>query len=691
MNLIRGYEKDSDITILNTVYQYPKWNPEKECYDEDVMIILYKDNITGEKHIEEIYTPEYTFYMANDDVYLDHHLFFIEEEKVTPIKVPFKDVLKTIAQMSGNEEFFYNNIKNKDRRANEQLHTLPNVFGSDIHIEDAYRLYFDREYQNKPIGITKAYFDIETDTMNMKGDFPELGECPINAVSYVNPTTNKVYVFLLRDPSNPLIAEFEKEVKSGTIFQELKDFIINHVGGPEKAKSHNIYDFEYEMFFYDDERVLIIDLFKIINYCEPDFLLAWNMSFDIPYVIERCNVLKINPADVICHPSANTKIAKYYIDAKNKQIPAQRGDFFTITGKTVYLDQLVHFASRRKGQSAFDNLKLDNIGNIIAGVGKLDWSPIAKTFAEFPRKNYKLFVFYNIMDTIVQHCVEEKVNDIGYVFNKALINNTRYHKAHRQTVYLTNRGVKEFLKEGYVLCNNNNRSNEKPPKFPGAHVGDPLNNTSYSKIKVNGVPINVANNLDDFDYKSLYPSVMREFNIAPNTQIGKIIIDQEVHENENPFKYDKYCRSGQFLEDFRSGNIVEFCHRWLHLANYEEFLEDMKEYMDRYGTINPHPMDNNLVHFHNNENIVGTPLVTFSEQNANTSLMYYYPEKKSFDKYEEYLKENAQMDLDDIEKVLRRRERQKEEDEELQLLFDLDGKEQKSESNSEDEMDWRSV
>lgn len=58
----------------------------------------------------------------------------------------------------------------------------------------------------------------------MKGDFPELGECPINAVSYIY--ENKIRSFLLRNDKNKLIDEFENELKSDhkKLFKELNEF-----------------------------------------------------------------------------------------------------------------------------------------------------------------------------------------------------------------------------------------------------------------------------------------------------------------------------------------------------------------------------------------------------------------------------------------------------------------------------------
>ena len=136
----------------------------------------------------------------------------------------------------------------------------------------------------------------------MKGDFPEMGECPINAVSYIYNGT--VHSFLLRDSNNPLIEEFEKSINAD-LFQELHQFVINAVGGIKKAEKYHIDQLSYEFSFFDEEIALIQNLFMLINKQEPDFLLAWNMAFDIPYIIERLYQLGYDPKDILCHPSFN--------------------------------------------------------------------------------------------------------------------------------------------------------------------------------------------------------------------------------------------------------------------------------------------------------------------------------------------------------------------------------------------------
>lgn len=84
-------------------------------------------------------------------------------------------------------------------------------------------------------------------------------------------------------------------------------------------------------------------------------------------------------------------------------------------------------------------------------------------------------------------------------------------------------------------------------------------------------------------FKALYPSVIHENNIAPNTQIGKIEIDQPVYQNENPYKYELYNRGGDFIEHMVTDNFIQFAHRWFYLANFKEFLADMDEYYRTRG------------------------------------------------------------------------------------------------------------
>ena len=240
---------------------------------------------------------------------------------------------------------------------------------------------------------------------------------------------------------------------------------------------------------------------------------------------------------------------------------------------------MIQYASRRKAKfGSFNSFKLDDIGLKEAKVHKLDYHHITDSVLKLPYLDFKTFVFYNMMDVVVQHCIELQTQDLEYIFTKCIVNNTIYRKGHRQTIYLINRMAADWYKMGYIIGNNSNRNNPVPDKYLGAIVHSPLNTNEYSRMKINGHAIWVVDNLIDFDFSALYPSIMLEFNIAPNTQIGKINIPEQVHQKENPYMEDKYNRGGDFLDNMTCDYGIEFAHRWLGLASYQEMLDDIDEY-----------------------------------------------------------------------------------------------------------------
>lgn len=606
MGLIKKYPEGSNITIMNASYHKAKKDEMTGKWSNDFINIVYKDNNTGEKHNQIVYNPDYIYYKLNDGEYVtDFNRFYIPKEKVHPVECKYRDLLKSVATEINQLDFFYENIKTGKFRNNKLLHTNTNVFGTDMDIEDHYRMRFAHDYVNESGPLKLGYMDIETDIKVIGNRFPQMGEVPINAVTYIDDKTNSCNVFLLRDirEDNPLITQFENRFKStdtrNALFRELKQFTIDKVGGKEKADKYGISEMKFEFFFFDSEVELLYNLFRLINFNSPDFMLAWNMAFDIPYIIERCRVLNIDPANVLSDPNYKEKYANYFIDMRHKNSYEARGDYYDIASNTTYIDQLIQFASRRKGQSAFPNFKLDTAAEIITdgAVRKLDYSDIVSNLGDLPYVDYKTFVFYNIMDVIAQRCIETSVHDIDYVFKTALMSDTRYSKAHRQTVYLgSNLTRKYFYNQGFILGNNANidysrgfddKDDEDEEKFIGAMIGDPEHNSNYSKMIQNGEVLNLANNVDDFDAKSMYPSIDREFNLAHDNILGKVIIPDKVHKYENPYHDEKYDRGGQFMEDLITGNALEFSKRWLGLGTVSEVINDIIEYQNSNASFTP--------------------------------------------------------------------------------------------------------
>lgn len=573
---IPGVKEGDPITIMNTMSRRIK---DADGKFKEILTIVYKNTESGIKSFIEIEDPDYSFYMAKEDKRVNYNRLFIPKDDVVEVTAAHKDVERECAKQLGMMNWFRDIVQSGNRRELKRVHTHPDLFMSDINIEDYYRFWFDQNYKNEQCPISIAYFDIETDIINAAGDFPEMGECPINAISIIFQDTMQVYTFLLRNHNNPQIAEFEKYVKEGGL-ADLRKFVYDHtienrMTGEYSHPSLNVENFKYNAIFYDEDKEInmITDFFKLINQQQPDFALAWNEAFDLPYMIERCRVLGYDPAEIMSHPDFKYKVAEYYIDEMNRNEPAERCDFAIISSYTVFLDQMIQFASRRKGQTKYAAMSLDYIANAVCSVGKLDYKNITTHFAEFPYKDYKTFVFYNVCDVVAQYCIEQSVEDIIFVFGKVLMNNTRYSKIHRQTVYLANRGMKQFYNDGNIMGNNINKWNTPPTeKFGGAFVADPSKVSDYAKVRINNHPINVFDNCDDFDYASLYPSEIRQFNTFAYTQIGKLIIKNKIHDKEDKRHTEHWDRGGAFMEDFQSHNWLETGNRWFNLPDYASLV-----------------------------------------------------------------------------------------------------------------------
>lgn len=601
--LMPGYPESSNLTILNTAY-IGRRKTEEGSITKDFIFILYKDCDTGAKKTEIIYEPLYTFYQLKPEYQVpDHNLAFIDKDKVVPRTCKYADLLRAIAEVTDNVQQFMQNIADQCPQENKKLHAEPDIFLSDMNIENYYRFLFNLSYKNEPFKLSKGFMDIETDIRYSHGEFPEPGEVPINAIAYCDEVNNVVYQFLLNDPRNPLVEQYKQEFSRTNLLEQLKDFVIKAVGGYKKAVKFGVDKLKYKIVFFDDEIELITKMFQVVKATAPDFIEFWNMAFDFDYIIARLDNLGVDPVSVICDSRVSQSFLKFYIDERNKNEYAERGDFAALSSYTVFIDQMIQFASRRKGRGRYPSFKLDSIGETVAGVKKLDYSHITNSIGELPYLDFKTFSFYNVMDVIVQKCIEVSTQDLEYVFTKCIANNTVYPKAHRQSVYLANRFAKDYYDYGYIIGNNKNFWNEKPStKFPGAMVGDPLHNDEGIMVYINGRPTLLCNNDVDFDYSSLYPSIILENNLAPNTQVGRIIIEDPKDPKksfglcEHPDMYSsddndaKYSRGGEFLENLMCGNPLEFGRRWLGLGDVYQVIEDLREFY-KFNKYSGKPID----------------------------------------------------------------------------------------------------
>jgi len=307
----------------------------------DILIKVMKDEETGEKIIESIEDPDFTYYVTEDEHTLEEQVNYIEKEKVREVTTPYSNIVKSVAYETGQEDFFWNCIKNKKFSQAKAVFLDPNVHGSDMDLED---YYIGLHYSEYPVEkskneFTKGFFDIEVDSMHIIGfPSPETAECPVNAISFFNDSNMTLYGLFLRNPDNPLIEEFETN--------RLKDFKKKI---KQKYKEKGL-DIKLKLIWYDeeDELSLIADFFCLINTLRPDFASGWNIfGFDIEYLINRIVQLGATPNDIICAEDIPYKYNYLYKDTRN-QDPGDSGSSFNCTNYTNFIDGMLLFANLRK-------------------------------------------------------------------------------------------------------------------------------------------------------------------------------------------------------------------------------------------------------------------------------------------------------------------------------------------------------
>ena len=584
MKFLGNNVNESDLMLLDILYHPPR----KEYDRIDCLDIVYKTLSDGEKHIKSIENPTIDIYFLKEEFRnYTYNKNFMEIENCDIHTCEYKKIPWYIAEQAGEQ--YVNELRRMVENGRfkdiQKIQTYPYVFGSDIPIDVFYRAQWLLEYDNEKMKpLTKIYLDIEVDTIDVVG-FVRDGSCPINAITIVDDITNSVFTFLLDTHNNSQIDEFKNNIDN--FIDELHGMFDESYG-----------KLSYYIYMYDDEKDLLIDMFKLIHTLKRDYCLIWNgCGFDIPYILARLEKLNIDPYDVFCHKDFKYKMCKMHEDNKNFQI-ANKGSFFKVSSYTKYIDQMILYAATRKGQSELRSNALNVIAQNELGDEKLDYTDEAN-IKTLPYVNYRKFVAYNIKDTLLQMGIERKANDIDNLYLRASANCTEVDKVFKQTVTLKARAYYEYLLQNNILGNNVNIfNNNGGGGFTGALVGNPLLN-SHTGIILFGKPsMYVFDNVIDMDFSSMYPHIIISFNIERHTMICKIIIpditedkydhifndediiDVDVSEDDSDEEKEAelgYDSGKDFLDNYLTKDILSMGTKWFNLPDINEVHKQFKD------------------------------------------------------------------------------------------------------------------
>jgi len=597
-----------DIMIINSIYMYPQ-KINNEWYSDCLLLVIKENN---EKKILTLNRPTFSYYVTKKEHFNDKEfkkylsLLYIEEEKTEKVSCEYNQLLYSILEhLPENEQIFYKrqleNSSNKKGILNN-IHKSKYVHGSDMDIEDYYYYKIQKKYGVSNQKIDKAFLDIEVNSSEFKKFVSENDAyAPISHIGlFFNGT---FYQFILK---------FNKIKESKNlnedIIKEYKKELI------ERHSKYGMNDVQIFLFNEEDELKMIKAYFDLINELKPDIICAWNLKFDIQYLLNRISYLKKVPfEDYESNYSefgGNSKRYKFSKEARNFIIPkelrsfnyvmyskdviakdyADDSSYFKYAGYSVYIDMMLVYANMTKSEKK-ESYSLDFIAeyelndrkDILGGEEDEGIS-----MSDVITKYYKDFTMYNAHDVMLIKRIDEKTMYQEILWGVSQITGTRIYKAMKKTTCLKNFAKIKLEEIGIILSNNRNSkySNKQQNKkevteeetdillntnddsLTGAFVADPqlLDNVG-SEIFENVKSNKIFDTVIDEDLVSMYPKIINTFNIDPALQLGMLYFYNTKDTNYSIL---------EFISLFISNDWIEMGKRYFNLPNIEDILNKLK-------------------------------------------------------------------------------------------------------------------
>jgi DNA polymerase elongation subunit (family B) len=269
----------------------------------------------------------------------------------------------------------------------------------------------------------------------------------------------------------------------------------------------------------------------------PEVVTGWNIQFfDIPYICGRL-------ARVLGEKRAKS-FSPWGLITQNEVFANNRLQVCYDIGGITQLDYLDLY--KKFTYKAQESYRLDYIAEVELGEKKLDHSEF-DTFKDFYTKGWNKFVQYNIIDVELVDRLEDKMKLIELAITMAYDAKVNYADVFYQ-VRMWDNIIYNHLKKRNIVIPPKDKT-EKNDKYAGAYVKEP----------VPGVYDWIVN----FDLNSLYPHLIMQSNISPETLIDErcpnISVDKILSKKVNLEEYSNYavCPNGAMYRKDIKGILPE--------------------------------------------------------------------------------------------------------------------------------------
>ena len=292
----------------------------------------------------------------------------------------------------------------------------------------------------------------------------------------------------------------------------------------------------------------------------PDVVTGWNIQlYDIPYICKRLNRV------------LGEKLMKRFsnwglVTEGETYIQGRKHTTFDVGGLTQldYLDLYKKFTYK-----AQESYRLDYIAEVELGQKKLDHSEF-DTFKDFYTQGWQKFIEYNIVDVELVDRLEDKMKLIELAFTMAYDAKVNYADVFYQ-VRMWDNIIYNYLKKRNIVIPPKSKS-QKDEKYAGAYVKEPVPG-KYDWVV-------------NFDLNSLYPHLIMQYNISPETLVDErhptVTVDKILNQQISFEMYSDYavCANGaMFRKDVR-GFLPELMEKMYQdrVIFKKKMIEAKKEY-----------------------------------------------------------------------------------------------------------------
>lgn len=228
----------------------------------------------------------------------------------------------------------------------------------------------------------------------------------------------------------------------------------------------------------------------------PDVLTGWNVEFfDIPYLVNR---IRRQLGDA----SAKRLSPWGILEERTLEIMGRENKVYVPVGITI-IDYMQ--AYKKFSFSQQESFKLDHIAFIELGERKLDYSEYESLHA-FYEGDFERFIDYNIHDVILVDRLEDKLKFLEQIFAIAYDGHVNLIDAFT-SVRMWDVIIHNYLLAKGIVVPIVSKA-DKDGQIVGAYVKDPQ--------------VGMHDWVVSFDLNSLYPHLIMQYNISPETLTGEI-------------------------------------------------------------------------------------------------------------------------------------------------------------------------